>query len=78
MAEAYKVGCSISKYTEKNRRYSLMACNYAVTNMDSMPIYEDGPTASGCQTGTNPNFPGLCSVNEKYTTQQYFRPDYKY
>ncbi|XP_031622599.1 uncharacterized protein LOC116340305 [Contarinia nasturtii] len=65
---AYKVGCSIAKYTNENgARKALIACNYAVANIDSWPIYEDGPTASDCQTGTNPEYPALCTVDEVYT-----------
>lgn len=71
--EAYKVGCSFSRYTDKqtNMPYTLMACNYAVSNIIGVPIYEEGPTASGCKTGTNPNYPGLCSENETYEAQYF-------
>lgn len=64
---AYRVGCSIAKYTDQNdARKALVACNYAVANIGDWPIYNDGPTASDCQTGTNPKYPALCSEEEIY------------
>lgn len=58
----------MAKYTNENGvRTALIACNYAVANIESWPIYDDGPTASDCQSGTNPEYPGLCSVDEVYT-----------
>lgn len=74
--EAYKVGCSISKFTENSVRYALMACNYAVSNIRGVPIYGEGETASGCISGINPYYPGLCSTNEIYISP-FFRPDYE-
>lgn len=58
----------MSQYTGNidNLPVALMACNYAVAPMLGSPIYVDGPTASECKMGKNPNYPGLCSVNEKY------------
>lgn len=35
--------------------------------MPGIYIYEAGPAASKCKTGTNPDFPQLCSVDEDYT-----------
>lgn len=72
---AYKVGCSISKFTENGQRFALMACNYAVTNIRGVPIYEEGEPASGCESGINPNYPALCSVNEIYTAS-FFRNNF--
>lgn len=66
MDQSYKMGCAITKYNEGGDRKSLIACNYAVSNVKGMPIYEIGPTASECKTGTNPDYPGLCSPDEKY------------
>lgn len=70
--DAYKVGCSIAKYNHGHERKSLLACNYAVTNVNGRPIYEAGETATGCKSGTNPEFTGLCSVDELYE-KPYFR-----
>jgi hypothetical protein len=65
-----QVGCAIVKYSEtvlatgKVWYTALMTCNYAFTNFVGAPVYVSGNTASGCITGTNPNFPALCSVDE--------------
>lgn len=66
----------MTKYTNQNgARKALIACNYAVGNIDGYPIYSDGETASDCQTGTNPDYPGLCSIDEIYEGP-FFRPAY--
>lgn len=33
-------------------------------NIDDQPIYVQGNTASQCETGTNSNYTGLCSMDE--------------
>ena len=62
---AIQVGCAISQYTNGKWKSSLMACNYAVTNLLGTPVYVTGAPASGCSTGTNSKFSGLCSASEK-------------
>lgn len=65
--DSFKVGCSIAKYSEpRGGKKSLMACNYAVANLQDHPIYQEGETASGCTSGINPTYPGLCSENEMF------------
>lgn len=69
--EAHAVGCAASKYTMTNQgkqmKAILMVCNYSRSNpYKGDKVYVAGPTASGCKTGTNPKYPGLCSQNEKY------------
>lgn len=61
---ATQVGCALSTYTEGIWRTSLMACNYAFTNLVGAKVYKSGETASGCTTGVNSDYPALCSVNE--------------
>lgn len=61
---AIKVGCAVSRFTRNSLKYSLLACNYAFTNLRGSPVYVSGNSASGCRTGINPSFPALCSVNE--------------
>lgn len=61
---AIQVGCAIASYTNGKWKTSLMACNYAFTNLVGSPVYENGKTASGCTKGTNKDFPALCSVDE--------------
>lgn len=50
--DAYKVGCSIAKFSNDGGDLkTLLACNYAVSNIKNWPIYEEGETASACETG---------------------------
>lgn len=74
--DSFKVGCSIAKYSEPSGgKKSLMACNYGVGNLQDHPIYQEGETASGCTSGTNPEYSGLCSENEMYEAI-YIRRDF--
>lgn len=52
-----------------------MACNYGVGNLIGYPIYQEGPTASGCTSGINPEYTGLCSAEEIYEAI-YIRREY--
>lgn len=65
-----RVGCASvrsSEFMQGNNWETLTtACNYAHTNVIGAPVYRAGPTASECQTGTNPNYPNLCSTAEAY------------
>lgn len=51
--------------------------------MQGTYIYEAGPAASKCKTGTNPDYPSLCSVDEDYSEDLLKRsawdlkPDFK-
>lgn len=73
--EAYKIGCAISRFSDpiNKKPLSLITCNYAVTNLATFPVYEEGDAASGCKTGPHPNYPGLCSESEVYDGQ-FFHP----
>jgi hypothetical protein len=62
--KAVSVGCAMSQYTNGPWKTSLFACNYARTNMINNLVYKRGQTASGCKTGKNPSFQGLCSAGE--------------
>lgn len=62
--EAHAVGCAASRYTQGGWNTVLVACNYSNTNMIGQSIYKAGRTASGCKTGRNPKYPGLCSESE--------------
>lgn len=68
---AVQVGCAIARYTEKKWKTSLMACNYAFTNLSGAKVYIAGKSASGCQTGTNADFPALCSSSEPIKASPY-------
>lgn len=62
---ATHVGCAIARYTSGKWKTTLVACNYASTNIVGAKIYETGKAASGCITGVNPAFKALCSKNEQ-------------
>lgn len=71
------MGCSIAKFSTNgdDNLKVLLACNYAVSNIKNWPIYEAGETASACQTGINPDFPALCSVEEIYHKPYFHNED---
>lgn len=62
---ANAVGCAMAQYTDGQWKTSLLACNYARTNIEDLPVYISGPTASQCTTGRNSQFNGLCSLAER-------------
>lgn len=61
---AIQVGCAVARYTDGKWKTSLMACNYAFTNMIGQRVYISGESASGCTSGTNSDFPALCKASE--------------
>lgn len=63
---ANAVGCAIIHYQAGGATpfASYLVCDYSFNNVGGQPIYVKGPSTSNCQTGSNPNYPGLCSVNE--------------
>lgn len=63
--KATHVGCAIAKYTDGKWKTTLVACNYAMTNIVNAKIYESGKVASGCTSGVNPEYKALCSKSEK-------------
>lgn len=66
---AYTIGCAASKFLyDYNglKNAVMLTCNYALGNHPHEMIYEPGPTASECEAGTNPKYPGLCSEDEKW------------
>lgn len=63
-----RVGCAVARFTDANGLGStLLACNYAVTNVQNNPIYRAGPPASECIKGRNPNYTNLCAESEEYS-----------
>lgn len=55
----------MSQYIKPGEWYTnYLVCDYAYSNLG--PVYDIGATASKCTTGTNPDYPALCSENEKY------------
>jgi hypothetical protein len=62
---ADQVGCGLVQFKDQNNWNKIvMACDYSRTNLDTQTIYKSGPTASECKSGTNPNYPNLCSESE--------------
>uniref|UniRef100_A0A2M4CLM8 Venom allergen-1 n=1 Tax=Anopheles darlingi TaxID=43151 RepID=A0A2M4CLM8_ANODA len=62
---AWKIGCAMQNWFQDgfwNTYY--LVCNYSFTNIINQPVYARGTTGSGCTTGRNPLYSGLCSVNE--------------
>ena len=59
-----QVGCAISNYVSEGWNWSLLACNFASTNMLNQPIYRSGATGSGCTLGRDLVYTGLCRTNE--------------
>lgn len=60
------IGCAASNYVNKDGFDTyLVACNYATTNFEGEPVYKAcDEAASDCTTGTNPDYPALCSADE--------------
>uniref|UniRef100_A0AAG5D928 Venom allergen-1 n=1 Tax=Anopheles atroparvus TaxID=41427 RepID=A0AAG5D928_ANOAO len=68
----WKVGCAMQNWIEGglwNTYY--FACDYSFTNLIDEPVYVGGRTASGCTTGENTVYPGLCSTNEVVESVPY-------
>ncbi|XP_053678066.1 antigen 5 like allergen Cul n 1-like [Anopheles nili] len=68
------VGCGIVIYPKKLGGFVfemvLYACNYAITSIVGQPVYLKGESASRCSTGSNPDYNGLCNVEEN----QFIKP----
>lgn len=66
------VGCGLVQFKDKNQwNKIIMACDYSRTNLDNQFVYKSGPAASECKSGTNPNYPNLCSESEKVDPNFY-------
>lgn len=65
--DAAAIGCAASRYTDAKGKQSVLVCNYGFGNLENKYVYEAGEPGSKCTTGTNPDYPALCSVNEDYT-----------
>ncbi|CAD7092945.1 unnamed protein product [Hermetia illucens] len=59
------VGCGTTTWKNDGRLFVTTICNFASRNEEGSPVYESGDTASSCTTGTNPDYPGLCSKDEE-------------
>ncbi|XP_055607920.1 antigen 5 like allergen Cul n 1-like [Uranotaenia lowii] len=68
---ANRVGCSLIRWKNSNWYNYMFVCNYSMNNIEGQRIYDFGPTGSGCITGTNPDYPGLCSTREPVSASPY-------
>lgn len=58
------IGCGIIRYTSGGYFWSLIACNYASTNILQQPVYRSGNATSLCTLGADLTYPGLCKTTE--------------
>ncbi|XP_075156420.1 venom allergen-1-like [Haematobia irritans] len=63
---ANEVGCAISRQSTANVSEVFLACDYSFTSFYNVSVYREGSPASQCQSGQNPKYPNLCSVQEVY------------
>jgi hypothetical protein len=63
-----QVGCALVNYKTTYPTWVaknfLIACNYATGNIQGWPVYKTGTKASGCVSGADSLYPGLCKVTE--------------
>lgn len=76
-SKADRIGCSIVRYNRRRKglfkkpyKCILIVCNYSAGNLKGFPTYKIGAPTSQCQSGGNPDYPGLCSPREDYTTHE--------
>ncbi|XP_013105492.2 antigen 5 like allergen Cul n 1 [Stomoxys calcitrans] len=61
-----RVGCAAATYGTSKQTF-LIACNYARTNVATLPTYTScGTPGSSCASGKNSKYPNLCSESESY------------
>lgn len=66
------MGCGMVQYEETNDGSeffsTILTCNYESSQLAHQPVYTQSKIpASGCKTGTHPNYSALCSLDEVYT-----------
>lgn len=67
------IGCALTKFMKEGEwRTYLYSCNYASGNIEMLPVYRAGPTASACTYGPNPKYPGLCHQDEPIDPNQLY------
>ncbi|XP_034490891.1 antigen 5 like allergen Cul n 1 isoform X2 [Drosophila innubila] len=61
------VGCAASNFqTDNGYNTYLVACNYGRSTIPNTPVYRGCKKAAiECESGTNPDYPALCSLKEK-------------
>ncbi|XP_075156022.1 venom allergen-1-like [Haematobia irritans] len=74
-APSIRLGCAAATYddNDSSKQIFLIACNYARTNVGTMPIYKScSSAATSCTSGTNPQYPNLCSTSESYDVNNLY------
>ncbi|XP_065073978.1 antigen 5 like allergen Cul n 1-like [Ochlerotatus camptorhynchus] len=66
-----RIGCAMISFEDSPWLRKYLVCNYSITNIFDQPVYKMGITASKCATGQNPEYPGLCSVNEEINSNPF-------
>ncbi|XP_062553203.1 antigen 5 like allergen Cul n 1-like isoform X2 [Armigeres subalbatus] len=59
-----RIGCAMVSYNRQRFINKLLVCNYGLTNIVNQPVYVAGNSCSGCTTGCNSQYPGLCNTAE--------------
>lgn len=71
--EAYTVGCAMARAIMNDNYVTLFTCNYSAGIILGDPIYKASKkSASNCETGTNDDYPSLCSEDEIYDNPKYY------
>lgn len=67
LENSVKVGCAALRQTLNGWLQTFFTCNYAYSPVPGHPVYEISTKGeNSCETGKNPKFEYLCSVDEKY------------
>ncbi|KXJ82045.1 hypothetical protein RP20_CCG015839 [Aedes albopictus] len=59
-----RIGCAMVSYKRGSFINKLFVCNYGLTNIVNQPVYVAGNVCSGCRSGCNAKYPGLCNTAE--------------
>lgn len=65
-AEASAVGCAVVQF-QTNNLYNLVICTYDRGLEKNKSVYEVGHMGSKCERKMNPEYRGLCNINEFQT-----------
>jgi hypothetical protein len=67
-----RLGCALSRYSDySGRKNQLFVCEYSACPITDKKIFVEGVPASGCETGENSRYPGLCSLDEVIDPNNY-------
>ncbi|KFB50495.1 AGAP006417-PA-like protein [Anopheles sinensis] len=62
---SFKVGCAVQHWLEDGgAKMFYMVCNFSANLIEGEPLYTFGATATGCVSGTDIDYPALCSAKE--------------